>query len=239
MTRSKSLIRPMADETLSISKQNLKKLRTEPGRGLFLCRVMVYSFRIISGIMKTKDVEPWTHWTKRREIDTVDAALAALFERRMAAVLAVAEYKKAHGLPIFGRPARGSRGAGQIKAAHSGPRPAPYADHVQHMMDVAKQYRPRCWAGTAPPIRAWRALCAHRAQGALPPCEERSATPPGTRSSTRWNGVQPMAWSPLRTAAARACVRRAGPVPNHPALWVVDVYDLPISQNLLVLPGTR
>ena len=37
----------------------------------------------------------------RREIDTVDAALAALFERRMAAVLAVAEYKKAHGLPIF------------------------------------------------------------------------------------------------------------------------------------------
>ena len=27
--------------------------------------------------------------------------LAALFERRMAAALAVAEYKKAHGLPIF------------------------------------------------------------------------------------------------------------------------------------------
>ena len=26
---------------------------------------------------------------------------------------------------------------------------------------------------------------------------------------------------------------------NHPALWVVDVYDLPISQNLLVLPGTK
>ena len=24
---------------------------------------------------------------------------------------------------------------------------------------------------------------------------------------------------------------------NHPALWVVDVYDMPISQNLLVLPG--
>ena len=26
---------------------------------------------------------------------------------------------------------------------------------------------------------------------------------------------------------------------NHPGLWVVDVYDLPISQNLLVLPGTQ
>ena len=30
----------------------------------------------------------------RREIDTVDAQLAALFERRMKAVLSVAEYKK-------------------------------------------------------------------------------------------------------------------------------------------------
>ena len=31
----------------------------------------------------------------RREIDAVDAELAALFERRMAAVLAVAQYKQA------------------------------------------------------------------------------------------------------------------------------------------------
>ena len=37
----------------------------------------------------------------RAEIDGVDAQLAALFERRMAAVLSVAQYKQAHGLPIF------------------------------------------------------------------------------------------------------------------------------------------
>ena len=37
----------------------------------------------------------------RAEIDTVDAQLAALFERRMAAVLQVAEYKRAHGLPVY------------------------------------------------------------------------------------------------------------------------------------------
>ena len=48
----------------------------------------------------------------RREIDTVDAQLAALFERRMKAVLNVAEYKKAHGPPAkrwcWTRPKRGS-----------------------------------------------------------------------------------------------------------------------------------
>ena len=37
----------------------------------------------------------------RAEIDAVDTQLAALFERRMAAVLQVAEYKRAHGLPIY------------------------------------------------------------------------------------------------------------------------------------------
>ncbi len=37
----------------------------------------------------------------RAEIDAVDAQLAALFERRMAAVLSVAQYKRAHGLPVY------------------------------------------------------------------------------------------------------------------------------------------
>ena len=37
----------------------------------------------------------------RAEINAVDAQLAALFERRMAAVLSVAQYKQAHGLPII------------------------------------------------------------------------------------------------------------------------------------------
>ena len=42
----------------------------------------------------------------RRQIDAVDAQLADLFEQRMAAVLQVAEYKKAHGLPILTPPGR-------------------------------------------------------------------------------------------------------------------------------------
>ena len=76
----------------------------------------------------------------RAEIDTVDAQLAALFERRMAAVLQVAEYKRAHGLPIYDA----AREAAVLeKAAARIQQPALrlyYKDHVQHMMDLAKQY---------------------------------------------------------------------------------------------------
>ncbi len=37
----------------------------------------------------------------RAEINEVDAGMAALFERRMAAVRRVLEYKRAHGLPVL------------------------------------------------------------------------------------------------------------------------------------------
>ena len=60
----------------------------------------------------------------RAEIDTVDAQLAALFERRMAAVLQVAEYKRAHGLPIYDR-RPGGRRAGKGRSPHSAACAAP------------------------------------------------------------------------------------------------------------------
>ena len=76
----------------------------------------------------------------RREIDTVDAQLAALFERRMKAVLSVAEYKKAHGLPIFDA-AREKVVLDKAEARIGDPALRPYyRDHVQNMMDAAKQY---------------------------------------------------------------------------------------------------
>ena len=76
----------------------------------------------------------------RAEIDEVDAQLAALFERRMAAVLQVAEYKRAHSLPIFDA-AREAAVLEKAAARIHAPALRPYyKDHVQNMMDVAKQY---------------------------------------------------------------------------------------------------
>jgi len=105
----------------------------------------------------------------RREIDAVDAELAALFERRMAAVLAVAEYKRAHGLPIYDA-AREAVVLQKAAARIQNPALRPYyADHVQNLMDVAKQLRGPC-AGAEPRRLSGRGggLRAHRAQGAVP-----------------------------------------------------------------------
>ena len=175
----------------------------------------------------------------RREIDTVDAALAALFERRMAAVLAVAEYKKAHGLPIFDA-AREAVVLDKAEARIQDPALRPYyRDHVQHMMDVAKQYEAEVLGRNRAAYQGVEGAFAHIALKALFPHAEAVSYPTwdevfdAVERGDAAHGVVPFENSHAGDVSAvlDLCY-------NHPALWVVDVYDLPISQNLLVLPGT-
>ena len=176
----------------------------------------------------------------RAEIDTVDAQLAALFERRMAAVLQVAEYKRAHGLPIYDAAREAAvleKAAARIQQLALRPY---YKDHVQHMMDIAKQYEAAVLGRNRAAYQGVEGAFAHIALKALFPHAE-------AVSYSTWDEVFEAVAS---GEAAHGVVpfenSHAGDVSavldlcyNHPELWVVDVYDLPISQNLLVLPGTQ
>ena len=176
----------------------------------------------------------------RAEIDTVDAQLAALFERRMAAVLQVAEYKRAHGLPIYDA-AREAAVLEKAAARIRQPALRPYyKDHVQHMMDIAKQYEAAVLGQNRAAYQGVEGAFAHIALKALFPHAE-------AVSYSTWDEVFEAVAS---GEAAHGVVpfenSHAGDVSavldlcyNHPELWVVNVYDLPISQNLLVLPGTQ
>ena len=176
----------------------------------------------------------------RAEIDTVDAQLAALFERRMAAVLQVAEYKRAHGLPIYDA-AREAAVLEKAAARIQQPALRPYyKDHVQHMLDLAKQYEAAVLGRYRAAYQGVEGAFAHIALKALFPHAE-------AVSYSTWDEVFEAVAS---GEAAHGVVpfenSHAGDVSavldlcyNHPELWVVDVYDLPISQNLLVLPGTQ
>ena len=176
----------------------------------------------------------------RAEIDAVDAQLAALFERRMAAVLAVAEYKKAHGLPIFDAAREAvvlDKAAARIQ--ESALRPY-YRDHVQNMMDVAKQYEAAVLGRNRAAYQGVEGAFAHIALKALFPHAEAISYPTwdevfdAVEQGDASHGVVPFENSHAGDVSAvlDLCY-------NHPDLWVVDVYDLPVSQNLLVLPGTQ
>ena len=164
----------------------------------------------------------------RAEIDAVDAQLAALFERRMAAVLSVAQYKQAHGLPIFDAAREAvvmEKAAARIQNAVLRPY---YKDHVQNMMDVAKQYEAEVLGRNRAAYQGVEGAFAHIALRALFPHAE------AVRRGGAAHGVVPFENSHAGDVSAvlDLCY-------NYPELWVVDVYDLPISQNLLVLPGTQ
>ena len=176
----------------------------------------------------------------RAEIDAVDAQLAALFERRMAAVLAVAEYKKAHGLPIFDA-AREAVVLDKAAARIQEPALRPYyRDHVQNMMDVAKQYEAAVLGRNRAAYQGVEGAFAHIALKALFPHAEAISYPTwdevfdAVERGDASHGVVPFENSHAGDVSAvlDLCY-------NHPDLWVVDVYDLPVSQNLLVLPGTQ
>ena len=176
----------------------------------------------------------------RAEIDTVDAQLAALFERRMAAVLQVAEYKRAHGLPIYDA-AREAAVLEKAAARIQQPALRPYyKDHVQHMMDLAKQYEAAVLGRNRAAYQGVEGAFAHIALKALFPHAE-------AVSYSTWDEVfEAVAAGEAAHGVVPFENSHAGDVSavldlcyNHPELWVVDVYDLPISQNLLVLPGTQ
>ena len=166
----------------------------------------------------------------RAEIDAVDAQLAALFERRMAAVLSVAQYKQAHGLPVYDA-AREAVVLEKAAARIQNPALRPYyRDHVQNMMDVAKQYEAEVLGENRAAYQGVEGAFAHIALRALFP----HAVFEAVRRGDAAHGVVPFENSHAGDVSAvlDLCY-------NYPELWVVDVYDLPISQNLLVLPGTQ
>jgi chorismate mutase/prephenate dehydratase len=176
----------------------------------------------------------------RREIDAVDAELAALFERRMEAVLAVAEYKRAHGLPIYDA-AREAVVLEQAAARIHTPALRPYyASHVQNLMDVAKQYEAFVLGQNRAAYQGVEGAFAHIALKALFPHAEAVNYPTwedvfeAVERGDAAHGVVPFENSHAGDVSAvlDLCY-------NHPDLWVVNVYDLPISQNLLVLPGVQ
>ena len=174
----------------------------------------------------------------RREIDEVDAQLAALFERRMRAVVQVARYKQARGLPIHD-PAREEQVLARAAERIADPALRPYyLDHVRNRMALARQYEALLLGQNRVAYQGVEGAFAHIALRQLFPHAEAVSCP-------TWDEVFARVSS---GDAARGVVpfenSHAGDVSavldlcyNHPELWVVQVYDLPVQQNLLGLPG--
>ena len=65
----------------------------------------------------------------RPRIDAIDDRVLDLLSERAGAVLAVGDYKKSHGLPVYD-PERESRVVNRMQADNRGPLPAPAIERI-------------------------------------------------------------------------------------------------------------
>lgn len=85
----------------------------------------------------------------RDEIDRVDREMASLFEKRMAAVRAIAAYKKEHGLPVEDRSREEEILRREVPLVSPELRPY-FARFLRETMELSKDYQRTAPGETAP-----------------------------------------------------------------------------------------
>lgn len=175
----------------------------------------------------------------RAAINEIDRRMAELFEQRMNAVCQVAEYKAAHGLPIYDA-AREAAVLEQNTARIQDPALRPYyADLLRRQIELAKQYEAYRMGRDRVAYQGVEGAFAHIALKHLFPHAK---------------AVSYATWAEVFKAVEQdEAVYGVLPFENSHAgdvsevldlcykhtLSVVDVYDLPVVQNLLGLPGAQ
>ena len=176
----------------------------------------------------------------RAEIDRVDGEMAALFERRMAAAARVAAYKRAHGMPVLdaGREARViERNLARLQNAELAPF---YKDFLTRQMALSRQYQARLLGRDRAAYQGVEGAFSHIALTKLFPHAQAVACPTFDevfRLVDRGEagcGVLPFENSHAGDVASVLDLCYA-----HRDVYIQQVLDLPVRQNLLGLPGAQ
>ena len=179
----------------------------------------------------------------RAEIDVVDQQMAELFCRRMDAVCRVAQYKRAHGLPVLDA-AREEQVVRRNVLALTRQQGGAYAEYYEALlrceMELSRAMQKRLLAVDTVAYQgvpgafsqlALQRLFPHAAQLA---CDTWADVFQAVQSGRAHSGVLPF---------ENSCAGDVSEVLDlcfeSPDLFVVQMYDLPVEQNLLALPGVR
>lgn len=176
----------------------------------------------------------------RAVINEIDAQMAALYEQRMHAVANVAKYKEEHGLPVFDAAREAQvieRNTARIEDEVLRPY---YRDFIISMMDIAKGYERELMAQDVAAYQGVQGAWSHIALQRMFPHSKATAYATwadvldAVEQGQAAQGVLPFENSNAGDVSAVLDLLYA-----HPQLHVTAMYDLPIRQDLLALPGTK
>ena len=174
----------------------------------------------------------------RETINRVDSEMAALFTERMRAAEQVAAYKKEHGLPITDA----EREAAVIRSG-AGKVDDPilreyYVRFIQETMALSRAYQSRLLEGMRVAYSGTEGAFAHIATGKLFPSAEKIGFP-DFESAYRAveNGECDAAVLPVENST-NGEVGQVMDLMFSGGLFINRMLDLPVTQDLLVKPGT-
>ncbi|MBR5783401.1 MAG: chorismate mutase [Clostridia bacterium] len=175
----------------------------------------------------------------RKLISETDAQMAVLFEKRMQAARLVAAYKQERGLPILDAAREQeliAKGSARIEdeALRSY-----YVSFLQHTMDVSKAYQHRLMEGMRVAYSGAKGAFAHIAVGRIFP----DATALGYADfAAAYRAVEQdecdVAVLPIENSY-NGDVGQVMDLAFLGSLYINGIYQLQITQNLLVLPDTQ
>lgn len=175
--------------------------------------------------------------TLRGEIDGIDREMAALFEKRMAAASGVAAYKREHGLPVLDA---GREQAVVEKNTAYVQEPALrgyYSTFITHLMGLSRQYQRHLLGADAVAYQGAESGFGHTVLTTLFPNARPLVQPTfeGVFEAVE-NGDAGFGIVPFENSTTGDVSGVLDLCFSH-SCHVAAMYDLPVRQNLLGLPG--
>jgi len=173
----------------------------------------------------------------RRTINEIDGEFAKLFEKRMQAVQAVAEYKKERGLLIEDKNREAEVIARNSLLIKDDEIREYFVDFLQHNMEISKNYQHRLIFGHRVAYSGVEGAFAHVATKKIfPDCESVSKTDFKSAYDAVVNGEADCAVLPIENSF-NGDVGQVMDLAFFGPLYINAIYDASIVQNLLACEG--
>lgn len=174
----------------------------------------------------------------RAEIDLIDSAMAQLFSRRMAAVQQVAAYKKAHGMPVLDAAREEAVVQKNLTLLPDAQYAVYYEDFIRHNMGLSRALQKRLLGQDTVAYQGVEGAFSHIALRALfPHCTEKACATWDEVCAAVLSGDAAAGVLPFENSHAGDVSEVLDLCFANEALCVSAVYDLPVTQNLLCVPG--
>ncbi|MBQ9131600.1 MAG: chorismate mutase, partial [Clostridia bacterium] len=175
----------------------------------------------------------------RQEINQIDEEMARLFVRRMQAVGKVAEYKQAHGLPVLDAAREEQVIRKNAERVEDDELRGYYVNFIQSNMAISRSYQHKLLEGMRVAYCGTEGAFAHIATGKLFPTAQRIAY---GDFSEAYRAVERGECDAAVLPVENSYNGEVGQVTDlmfSGNLYVNALTELAVTQDLLVVPGTR